>query len=162
MEEELSSDIIVDVIEATIRVLIGTGLTRDDALQVMLVNCCGYVDVMVRPNSMKNITRILKRLFGVLMKLRQMSLSSQLNLHSVLFRFARGQPYECHSVCRIVFLTELYSALNSNSHLTQLGFNFDGLTRFNKIGNVAIFKPVAHGKIANAAPYYENCIRLVE
>ena len=32
MEEKLSSDIIVDVIEATIRVLIGTGLTRDDAL----------------------------------------------------------------------------------------------------------------------------------
>ena len=31
MEDKLSSDIIVDVIEATIRVLIGTGLTRDDA-----------------------------------------------------------------------------------------------------------------------------------
>ena len=48
MEEEFSSDIIVDVIEATIRVLIGTGLTRDEALQVMLSQIASQVspDVM--------------------------------------------------------------------------------------------------------------------
>jgi hypothetical protein len=49
MEEELSSDIIVDVIEATIRVLIGTGLTRDDALQVML----SQIAAQVSPDVMK-------------------------------------------------------------------------------------------------------------
>ena len=49
MEEELSADIIVDVIEATIRVLIGTGLTRDDALQVML----SQIAAQVSPDVMK-------------------------------------------------------------------------------------------------------------
>ena len=49
MEEKLSSDIIVDVIEATIRVLIGTGLTRDDALQVML----SQIAAQVSPDVMK-------------------------------------------------------------------------------------------------------------
>ena len=49
MEEELSSDIIVDVIEATINVLIGTGLTRDDALQVML----SQIAAQVSPDVMK-------------------------------------------------------------------------------------------------------------
>ena len=49
MEEGLSSDIIVDVIEATIRVLISTGLTRDDALQVML----SQVATQVAPDVMK-------------------------------------------------------------------------------------------------------------
>ena len=49
MKEELSSDIIVDAIEATIRVLIGTGLTRDDALQVML----SQIAAQVSPDVMK-------------------------------------------------------------------------------------------------------------
>ena len=49
MEDELSSDIIVDVIEATIRVLVGTGLTRDDALQVML----SQIAAQVSPDVMK-------------------------------------------------------------------------------------------------------------
>ena len=49
MEEKLSSDIIVDVIEATIRVLIGTGLTRDDAMQVML----SQIAAQVSPDVMK-------------------------------------------------------------------------------------------------------------
>ena len=54
MQEELSSDIIVDVIEATIRVLIGTGLTRDDALQVML----GQIAAQVSPDVMKIATQL--------------------------------------------------------------------------------------------------------
>jgi hypothetical protein len=54
MEEELSSDIIVDVIEATIRVLIGTGLTRDDALQVML----SQIAAQVSPDVMKIATQL--------------------------------------------------------------------------------------------------------
>ena len=49
MEEKLSSDIIVDVIEATIRVLIDTGLTRDDAMQVML----SQIAAQVSPDVMK-------------------------------------------------------------------------------------------------------------
>ena len=49
MEEKLNSDIIVDVIEATVRVLIGTGLTRDDALQVML----SQIAAQVPPDVMK-------------------------------------------------------------------------------------------------------------
>lgn len=49
MEEKLSSDIIVDVIEATVRVLVGTGLTRDDALQVML----SQIAAQVSPDVMK-------------------------------------------------------------------------------------------------------------
>ena len=53
-EEELSSDIIVDVIEATIRVLIGTGLTRDDALQVML----SQIAAQVSPDVMKIATQL--------------------------------------------------------------------------------------------------------
>ena len=36
MSEKLSTDMIVDVIEATVRVLVGFGLSRDEALQVML------------------------------------------------------------------------------------------------------------------------------
>ena len=49
MEKKLSPDIIVDVIEATIRVLIGTGLTRDDAIQVIL----SQVATQVSPDVMK-------------------------------------------------------------------------------------------------------------
>ncbi len=59
MQEELSSDIIVDVIEATIRVLIGTGLTRDDALQVML----GQIAAQVSPDVMKIATQINEKYF---------------------------------------------------------------------------------------------------
>ena len=54
MEEEFSSDIIVDVIEATIRVLIGTGLTRDEALQVML----SQIASQVSPDVMKIATQL--------------------------------------------------------------------------------------------------------
>ena len=54
MKEESSSDIIVDVIEATIRVLIGTGLTRDDALQVML----SQIAAQVSPDVMKIATQL--------------------------------------------------------------------------------------------------------
>ena len=49
MAPKLSSDIIVDVIEATIRVLVDTGLTRDEALQVML----SQVAAQVSPDVMK-------------------------------------------------------------------------------------------------------------
>ena len=54
MEEKLSSDIIVDVIEATIRVLIGTGLTRDESLQVML----SQIAAQVSPKVMKIATQL--------------------------------------------------------------------------------------------------------
>ena len=54
MEEKLSSDIIVDVIEATIRVLVGTGLTRDEALQVML----SQIAAQVSPDVMKIATQL--------------------------------------------------------------------------------------------------------
>ena len=54
MEDKLSSDIIVDVIEATIRVLIGTGLTRDEALQVML----SQIAAQVSPDVMKIATQL--------------------------------------------------------------------------------------------------------
>ena len=36
MAKNLGSEYIVDIIEATIRVLVGTGLSREHALQVML------------------------------------------------------------------------------------------------------------------------------
>ena len=49
MEKKMSADITVDVIEATIRVLIGTGLTRDEAIQVML----SQVATQVSPDVMK-------------------------------------------------------------------------------------------------------------
>ena len=49
MAPKLDSDIIVDVIEATIRVLVDTGLTRDEALQVML----GQIAVQVPPDVMQ-------------------------------------------------------------------------------------------------------------
>ena len=35
MSEKLGSEYIVDIIEATVRVLIGTGLSREHALQVL-------------------------------------------------------------------------------------------------------------------------------
>ena len=48
MSEKLSTDMIVDVIEATVRVLVGFGLSRDEALQVMLSQMAAQVspDVM--------------------------------------------------------------------------------------------------------------------
>ena len=59
MEEKLSSDIIVDVIEATVRVLVGTGLTRDDALQVML----SQIAAQVSPNVMKIAAQLNKKYY---------------------------------------------------------------------------------------------------
>ena len=54
MAPKLGSDIIVDVIEATIRVLVDTGLTRDEALQVML----GQIAVQVSPDVMQIANKI--------------------------------------------------------------------------------------------------------
>ena len=54
MAAKLSSDIIVDVIEATIRVLVDTGLTRDEALQVML----SQIAVQVSPDVMTIATQL--------------------------------------------------------------------------------------------------------
>ena len=48
MATKLSSDIIVDVIEATIRVLVDTGLTRDEAWRDAQSDCgAGFTDVMI-------------------------------------------------------------------------------------------------------------------
>jgi hypothetical protein len=54
MARKLNSDIIVDVIEATIRVLVDTGLTRDEALQVMLSQIAVQVstDVMTMASKL--------------------------------------------------------------------------------------------------------------
>ena len=49
MAENLGSEYIVDIIEATIRVLVGTGLSREQALQVML----SQLAVQVSPEVMK-------------------------------------------------------------------------------------------------------------
>tara|TARA_B110000977_G_C10586030_1_gene302395 strand:- start:11 stop:277 length:267 start_codon:yes stop_codon:yes gene_type:complete len=49
MSEHLNPDKIVDVIEATIRTLVTVGLTRDEALQVML----SQVAAQVTPDVMK-------------------------------------------------------------------------------------------------------------
>ena len=54
MTPKLNSDIIVDVIEATIRVLVNTGLTRDEALQVML----SQIAVQVSPDVMQIATKL--------------------------------------------------------------------------------------------------------
>ena len=54
MTPKLNSDIIVDVIEATIRVLVDTGLTRDEALQVML----SQIAVQVSPDVMQIATKL--------------------------------------------------------------------------------------------------------
>ena len=57
MAPKLDSDIIVDVIEATIRVLVDTGLTRDEALQVML----SQIAVQVSPDVMQIATKLTER-----------------------------------------------------------------------------------------------------
>ena len=49
MAERLGSEYIVDIIEATVRVLVGTGLSREQALQVML----SQLAVQVSPEVMK-------------------------------------------------------------------------------------------------------------
>ena len=49
MAEKLGSEYIVDIIEATVRVLVGTGLAREQALQVML----SQLAVQVSPEVMK-------------------------------------------------------------------------------------------------------------
>ena len=57
MAPKLNSDLIVDVIEATIRVLVDTGLTRDEALQVML----SQIAVQVSPDVMKIATKLAEK-----------------------------------------------------------------------------------------------------
>ena len=54
MAPKLDSDMIVDVIEATIRVLVDTGLTRDEALQVIM----GQIAVQVSPDVMQIANKI--------------------------------------------------------------------------------------------------------
>ena len=54
MEEKLNADVIVDVIETTVRVLVGTGLTRDESLQVML----SQIAAQVSPDVMKIATQL--------------------------------------------------------------------------------------------------------
>ena len=49
MAEKLGSEYIVDIIEATVRVLVGTGLSREQALQVML----SQLAVQVSPEIMQ-------------------------------------------------------------------------------------------------------------
>ena len=49
MAEKLGSEYIVDIIEATVRVLVSTGLSREQALQVML----SQLAVQVSPEVMK-------------------------------------------------------------------------------------------------------------
>ena len=49
MTQNLGSEYIVDIIEATVRVLVGTGLSREQALQVML----SQLAVQVSPEVMK-------------------------------------------------------------------------------------------------------------
>ena len=49
MAEKLGSEYIVDIIEATVRVLVCTGLSREQALQVML----SQLAVQVSPEIMK-------------------------------------------------------------------------------------------------------------
>ena len=49
MAENLGSEYIVDIIEATVRVLAGTGLSREQAIQVML----SQLAVQVSPEVMK-------------------------------------------------------------------------------------------------------------
>ena len=49
MAKDLGSEYIVDIIEATVRVLVGTGLSREQALQVML----SQLAVQVSPEVMK-------------------------------------------------------------------------------------------------------------
>ena len=54
MAEKLGSEYIVDIIEATVRVLVGTGLSREQALQVML----SQLAVQVSPEIMKMAVRV--------------------------------------------------------------------------------------------------------
>ena len=54
MAGALGSEDIVDVIEATIRVLVGTGLTREQALQVML----SQLAVQVQPEIMRLAVKV--------------------------------------------------------------------------------------------------------
>jgi hypothetical protein len=54
MAGALGSEDIVDIIEATIRVLVGTGLTREQALQVML----SQLAVQVQPEIMRLAVKV--------------------------------------------------------------------------------------------------------
>jgi hypothetical protein len=57
MAGALGSEDIVDIIEATIRVLVGTGLTREQALQVML----SQLAVQVQPEIMRLAVKVSKK-----------------------------------------------------------------------------------------------------
>jgi hypothetical protein len=57
MAENLGSEYIVDIIEATVRVLVGTGLSREQALQVML----SQLAVQVSPDVMKMAVSVSER-----------------------------------------------------------------------------------------------------
>ena len=54
MTEGLGSEDIVDVIEATVRVLVATGLSREQALQVML----SQIAVQLSPDVMKLAVKV--------------------------------------------------------------------------------------------------------
>lgn len=54
MTEGLGSEDIVDVIEATVRVLVATGLSREQALQVML----SQIAVQLPPDVMKLAVKV--------------------------------------------------------------------------------------------------------
>ena len=53
MSKNLDSIDIVDIIEATVRVLVGTGLTRNQSLQVMLSQIAVQVDPKIMETAMK-------------------------------------------------------------------------------------------------------------
>lgn len=56
-KEPLGAEYIVDIIEATVRVLVGTGLTREQALQVML----SQLAVQVKPEVMQMAVKVSER-----------------------------------------------------------------------------------------------------
>ena len=57
MPQTLGTDYIVDIIEATIRVLINMGFTRDQAIQVML----SQLAVQTEPKTMEMAVRVSKK-----------------------------------------------------------------------------------------------------
>ena len=59
MSKNLDTIDIVDIIEATVRVLVGTGLTRNQSLQVML----SQIAVQVDPKVMETAMMVNKKYF---------------------------------------------------------------------------------------------------
>ncbi len=59
MSKNLDTIDIVDIIEATVRVLVGTGLTRKQSLQVML----SQIAVQVEPKIMETALKVNKKYF---------------------------------------------------------------------------------------------------